>query len=125
MLLDMIASVPDCRRDILRWRPKSYREHFAASGFSGRDLAIAAYEAADPAVRARIDSLADCMHDLVATAIAFVAADPSSKAAGEIAEHIAAQLRPLVVTAGAVINGADESEADVSAQAAIDDLLKA
>ena len=36
MLLEMLSSCPDCRDDILAWRPMSYREHFEASGFKGR-----------------------------------------------------------------------------------------
>ena len=48
MLLEMLSSCPECLDDFLGWRPMSYREHFEASRFKGRDLAIAAYDAADP-----------------------------------------------------------------------------
>src|SRR3954471_3766407 len=51
MLLEMIPDLPDCAEEFLGWRPLSYREHFAASSFRARELAIAAYEAADPALR--------------------------------------------------------------------------
>src|SRR5450830_1377187 len=51
MLLEMLSSCPDCRDDFLGWRPMSYREHFEASRFKGRVLAIAAYDAADPSLR--------------------------------------------------------------------------
>src|SRR5665647_3413314 len=61
MLLEMLSSCPDCRVDFLGWRPMSYREHFLASGFKGRDLAIAAYDAADPNVRGCLDTLAGTM----------------------------------------------------------------
>ena len=44
MLLEMLSSCPDCLDDFLTWRPVSYREHFMASRFRGRDLAIAAYD---------------------------------------------------------------------------------
>ena len=37
MLLEMLSSCPECLDDFLGWRPKSYREHFAASRFSDRD----------------------------------------------------------------------------------------
>src|SRR3954467_14695886 len=49
MLLEMIPDMPDCFQDFLDWKPLSYREHFTASNFKARDLAITAYEAADPA----------------------------------------------------------------------------
>src|SRR3984957_1359619 len=52
MLLEMVPDMPECAEDFLGWQPLSYREHFTASNFKARDLAIAAYEAADTAVRA-------------------------------------------------------------------------
>jgi len=61
MLLEMLPSCPDCRDDFLGWRPMSYREHFEASGFKGRALAIATYDAADPNLRGRLDALAAIM----------------------------------------------------------------
>src|SRR3954454_17093904 len=51
MLLEMIPDVPECAEDFLDWKPLSYREHFVASHFKARDLAISAYDSADPAVR--------------------------------------------------------------------------
>src|SRR5690348_6148442 len=51
MLLEMLTSAAECKEDLLAWRPMSYREHFAASKFKHRDLAIAAYETADSVFR--------------------------------------------------------------------------
>src|SRR5471030_1580929 len=51
MLLEMLSGCPECLDDFLGWRPMSYREHFVASRFKGRDKAIAAYDAADPSLR--------------------------------------------------------------------------
>src|ERR1700709_218389 len=51
MLLDMVVDRPECAQDFLDWRPLSYREHFRASNFRARDLAIAAYDSADAGVR--------------------------------------------------------------------------
>src|SRR3954467_5562004 len=51
MLLEMIPDMPECAEEFVDWRPLSYREHFAASTFRARELAIAAYDAADPVVR--------------------------------------------------------------------------
>jgi hypothetical protein len=47
MLLEMIPDMPECAEDFLTWQPLSYREHFMASNFKARDLAIEAYDAAD------------------------------------------------------------------------------
>ena len=61
MLLEMLSACPDCIEDFLAWKPATYREHFATSQFKDRALAIEAYEAAEPAVRHCIDTLADTM----------------------------------------------------------------
>src|SRR6267154_5930424 len=52
MLLEMIPDMPECSEDFLQWSPLSYAEHFTASNFKARDLAISAYESADPDIRA-------------------------------------------------------------------------
>src|SRR4051812_49925783 len=57
MLLEMIPDVPECAEDFLDWQPLSYPEHFMASHFKARDLAISAYNSADPAVREEFDQL--------------------------------------------------------------------
>ena len=47
MLFEAIASEPqDFTRDLLSWRPLTYEEHFAESGFRDKNLAIAAYRRA-------------------------------------------------------------------------------
>ena len=61
MLLEMIPDMPECAGDFLEWRPLSYAEHFHASNFKARDLAISAYESADPAIRAEFDQLSGTM----------------------------------------------------------------
>ena len=61
MLLEMLSSCPDCIADFLDWQPKSYREHFLASRFKDRHMAVAAYDAADPTVRNCLDMLAGTM----------------------------------------------------------------
>src|SRR6202453_1777795 len=52
MLLEMVPDMPECAEDFLGWQPLSYSEHFTASNFKARDLAIEAYEAADAGIRA-------------------------------------------------------------------------
>ena len=64
----------------------SYREHFVASRFRGRDLAIAAYDAADPNVRSCLDTLAGTMTAVLEAARAAMSADmpPETAAASRI-----------------------------------------
>src|SRR6476619_2879542 len=72
MLLDLLPETPECIVELIGWEPLSYEEHFAASHFKDKELAIAAYAAAEPDTRARLDELADTMNALlVATCEAF------------------------------------------------------
>src|SRR6186997_3167480 len=57
MLLDLLPTTPECIVELIGWEPLSYEEHFAASHFKEKDLAIAAYQAAEPAARAQLDEL--------------------------------------------------------------------
>jgi hypothetical protein len=126
MLLEMLSSCPDCRDDFLGWRPKSYREHFEASRFKGRAMAIAAYDAADPSLRGCLDTLAGTMTAVLEATRAAMSSDIAPQAAFALAERAAALLRPLVARAGAVINGEDTADAGepVTPQAVVDRLMK-
>ena len=126
MLLEMLSDRPDCLEDFLAWRPMSYREHFAQSHFKGRDMAIAAYDAADPALRDCLDALAGTMTAVLEATRAAMSAGMPTKAAGTLADRTAFCLKPLVARAGAVING--EANADMrdgmAPQAMVDGLMK-
>src|SRR5258708_29955739 len=47
MLLEMIPDMPEYAEHFLTWSPLSYAEHFWASNFNARDLAIPAYALSD------------------------------------------------------------------------------
>jgi len=105
MLLDLVASMPECLSDLMAWRPMSYQDHFAGSNFKDRKLAVVAYAVADPAARRDLERFADAMTEvLLATRDAMTAEGLGAEAAGEAA-RAAVVLRPLVALAGAVING--------------------
>jgi hypothetical protein len=122
MLLELLPDCPDCRTDFLAWRPMSYREHFAASRFKARDLAIASYEAADPALRHCLDALAGTMNAVLEATRAAMTSALAPQAEAEIARHAAAWLKPLVARAGAVINGSGNAGADAP-QTVVDGLM--
>lgn len=126
MLLDMLASCPDCLDDFLGWRPMSYREHFAASRFKGREQAIAAYDAADPNIRRRLDTLAATMTAVLEATRTAMSAEMPPRTAAVLADRAAAWLKPLVARAGAVINGESDAGLDepVMPQAVVDGLMK-
>ncbi|MBI1206064.1 MAG: hypothetical protein GC191_02120 [Azospirillum sp.] len=44
MLIEMVPDMAMMFEECLAWQPKSYQQHFQESGFSDRDLAIAAYQ---------------------------------------------------------------------------------
>ena len=124
MLLEMLPSCPDCVEDFLAWRPTSYRQHFAGSSFKGRELAIAAYDAADPALRERLDTLSDTMSAMLQATAAALRAGLSPEAGGLIAEAAAAWLKPLVASTGALINGDAEHGQGAAPQAVVDGLMQ-
>src|SRR5437899_6280700 len=68
MLLELVAATPDCADDFYAWRPRSYQDYFQSLPSPAGLAALAAYGAADPLVRARLETLTASMTDvLVAT----------------------------------------------------------
>ncbi len=126
MLLEMLPACPEFLDDFLAWRPLSYGEHFAGSRFKERALAIAAYEAAAPELRGRLDALTGTMTAMLEAAAAALRSGLTPGARGLIAEAAAAWLKPLIARAGALINGeADGEVAHGSApQAVVDGLMR-
>jgi hypothetical protein len=125
MLLEMLSSCPDCLDDFLAWRPLNYRQHFAASRFKGRNLAIAAYDAADPSLRKSLDALTGTMTAMLEATRAALRSGIPKDAGGLIAEA-AAWLKPLVARAGALINGEADAKAGaaIAPQSIVDGLMK-
>jgi hypothetical protein len=125
MLLEMLSGCPECLDDFLGWRPMTYREHFVASRFKGRDMAIAAYNAADPSLRNCLDTLAGTMTAVLEATRAAMSADMPRDAAAALADR-AAWLKPLVARAGALINGESDTGfgPPVVPQAVVDGLMK-
>ena len=111
MLLEMIPDMPDCAADFLDWHPLSYREHFAASNFKARDLAISAYEAADPVIRGEFDHITSAMASILATVSTAMRQVRHDESRARLAEQAAGWVKPLVMLAGGVINGGG-SDAD-------------
>src|SRR5512136_995650 len=103
MLLDLVATAPEWLPDLMAWGPMSYQEHFAASRFKDRELAVAAYRAADPAARAELERLADTMTAILLAALDAIMMEGWAVETIEEAAKAAAQLRVLVAQAGAVI----------------------
>lgn len=124
MMLEMLPEMPDCIVDLIEWSPLTYPEHFLASSFKGRELAIAAYEAAEPDVRARLDRLGELMNTILAATRDAILTPLSEPVANAVAAEAVSRLKPLVAEAAGVINGVSApEEGAASSQAAIDALL--
>ena len=114
MLLEMIPDMPECAEDFLLWYPLSYREHFMASHFKARDLAIEAYECADPKVRANFDNLTATMTSILTAVGNAMREAQQDKTRATLAEQATAWVKPLVALAGGVINGNAESDVEAA-----------
>ena len=128
MLLELIPEIPECRLDLAGWQPLSYHEHFAASHLRQRELAIAAYDLADPLTRGPFDALCEAMNAIIAAARDAMRADLPDAAAAAIAGRAAARLKPLVARASAAIHGGDLGAGRAASvqewQAAIDAIIE-
>src|ERR1700751_3432972 len=112
MLLEMIPDLPECAEDFLAWCPLSYCEHFMASNFKARDLAISAYESDDPDIRAEFEQLTDTMTEILPAVGAAMREASQDKTRGKLAEQAVGGLKPLIAAAGGVINGGSEADVD-------------
>jgi hypothetical protein len=112
MLLELIPDMPDCYELFLEWEPLSYAEHFIKSNFKARDLAIACYESAHPDIRMEFDTLVANMTRILTTVGDAMRTVQQDRTRAMLAEQAAGWVKPMVGTAGGIINGRDQ-ESDV------------
>ena len=121
----MLSACPEFRDDFLAWEPMSYREHFRLSQFKTRDLAVAAYDQADPNVRNTLDTLAVTMTIVLeATRAAMDDVDRRPETVAALAGNAIGWLKPLIARAGAIINGESVGENAPTPQDVVDRLMK-
>jgi hypothetical protein len=112
MLLEMIPDMPECAEDFLQWQPLSYAEHFTASNFRARDLAISAYDSADPDIRAEFDQMTETMTSILTAVGTGMREASQDRTKAKLAEEAIGWLKPLVAAAGGVINGGIEADVE-------------
>ena len=110
MLLEMIPDIPECADDFLEWHPLSYREHFAASNFKARELAISAYDSSDPALRTEFDNITATMTSILTTVGTAMRQARHTETRTILAEQAAGWVKPLVTLAGSMINGGSSDD---------------
>ncbi len=117
MLLEMAADMPDILEEAWDWQPISYAEHFRRSGFRDRDLAIAAYELAPPAIRAAFDArvaqLSEAIRTTLTTLRPLCAADePDPERLSAVVAPALAEIKEHVSAINAIIHCGEAGQAE-------------
>src|SRR4051812_29235085 len=110
MLLEMVPDMPECAEDFLTWSPLSYAEHFWASNFKARDLAIEAYELSD--ARTAFDNITSTMTSILTEVGTAMREARQDKTRATLAEQATGWVKPLVALAGGIINGGVEANVE-------------
>ncbi|MSP44181.1 MAG: hypothetical protein EXR08_12635 [Alphaproteobacteria bacterium] len=107
MIIDMISDMAECVEDVTAWRPKSYVEHFRDSGFSDKDLAIAAYDYVPDIYKRPFETIITQLNGLILQVAEQLREATSQGDHAEIARaaRFAPELRLLAEKAGRIING--------------------
>jgi hypothetical protein len=112
MLLEMVPDMPECAEDFLAWQPLSYAEHFTASNFKARDLAIEAYDTADVRIRKEFDNITSSITAILTAVGAAMREVSQDKSRARLAEQATGWVKPLVTQAGGIINGDGAADVD-------------
>lgn len=120
MLVGMLGDMPEMCDLIIEWQPVSYADHFRQTGFSDKDLAIAAFDQAPTDVltrfKAACNEVEEAIHEV----------QRQLKAAPEKAARVAVygqEIFELISLVGGVINGESETTIEDGAQADVDALF--
>ena len=121
MLIGLVGDSPELLEELADWQPCSYEIHFRASPFHFKDVVVAAYNAADPALREAFDAQA---HDLCGAVEAAITELSMLNDKGEPlhdrAAELAGELQASVAKLDAMIHGGLDHS---SSQDAIDALF--
>jgi hypothetical protein len=113
MILEMLPDCPECIEEAKEWRPRTYKEHFQASSFKDKELAIEAYDNVPSKFRQPFEQVIDQMNRVVAMTIKrFELAMEEAgdvEAARPFIGEATALLHRMGDMASAVIHGSDKT----------------
>ena len=90
-----------------------------------RELAITAYDSADPDLCASFDGLCDMLTSILLAIRDAMTETKREETRIRLAEQATDWLKPLVIRAGGVINGGDDAAADARPQNDVDQIMSA
>ena len=122
MLLELIPDMPEMIEEAKAWRPKSYKEHFAASTVADRELAIEACDFVPAQYREPFERTVAQLNDLVALTIgrleaAIAQGDP--EAVRETATTMSRTIQRVLSIADGIIHGSEKTMAQEEIDALI------
>jgi hypothetical protein len=106
MLIGLLPSMPEVLDDIRVWKPASYVEHFARSGFKERALAISTYHEIPDQARDAFEATIAAIDEAILDAVARFETAPAS-GYSLIAFEANAALGPLMARASGMIHGVE------------------
>jgi hypothetical protein len=124
MLLEMIPDMPDMLEECKFWEPKGYQDHFRDSGFSDKELAIAAYDHVPEQYKVPFEATIDQLNTITLKAIELMDADISNDQPDILTMRVRATteaIKKLIEVASAIIHGSTS----VMHQGEIDTLIAA
>lgn len=108
MVIEMLPQMPAYFEDLLAWRPRSYREHFAQSSLRDAKLALEVYGHAPAELREMFEDAVNRLNETARRAIHSVGIALATEDPDIIAfscAGAAGELRALIAEAGSLING--------------------
>ena len=123
MLLDLAADEPDMLEELEDWAPRSYREHFAASGFKDWTVVVQAYDLCPPGIRSEFDEAIDVLNSVATCGVGTLQGmearqQPAEQWAAAV-RALVAELQAAIVHASGLINGSNT----LGSQAQVDTLF--
>ncbi len=108
MLIEIIPDMPELIIDVKKWRPKSYIEHFQASSFVDKDLAVEGYNYVPANYKKAFEYLIDEMNLIILSVIDNLEILKNSREDLLVySKKMFSFLHGLIEAASAIINGTE------------------